>query len=258
MSLEFVELKVSSLGNVEFGQYIKDQINQLGLLPANTIKDATLIAALKEVNTHLAAYDKGLVKVTKNKDTDEVGVADKTRDISLTALGAAIFLGTLSNVEAELKAAANLNTLYKTYGGAAIIKLNYAKESNTIDNLIADIEGAKYSGDVALLGIGKYVARLKTDNNAFKTLFSTRLQGETGKVYTDNKASRDQLNSSYDTLTGYVLFNAKLKGGEFVTVLDALNVTRKYYANLLAIRKGKKEAKDDKNGGNDTPQTPTL
>ncbi len=255
MSVELVEINTASLGNLEYGQFIKEQTNQVGLLPANTIKDTTLISAIDKVKADSSEYEKGLVKVTKNKDTDEVKKDDHTRDISYYALGAAIHLGTLSNVEEEKVAAENLNNLYKTYGGSKVASQNYWKESNSIDNLIEELESSKYSGDVALLGIGKYVTRLKTDNNAFKATFSARLKGETGKQYIDNKANREKLQDSYELLTGYVLYNAKLKGGEFTTVLNILNASRKDIANLLAIREGKKDAKKNKEeeGNNPAP-----
>jgi len=257
MSVELVEVNVTSLGNLEYGQFIKEQTTQTGLLPANTIKDTTLISALNNVKADSSEYDKGLVKVTKNKDTNEVKKDDHTRDISYYALGAAIHLGTLSNVEEERVAAENLNNLYKTYGGSKVVNQNYGKESNSIDNLIEELESSKYSGDVALLGIGKYVTRLKTDNIAFKATFSARLKGETGQEYIDNKANREKLQNSYELLTGYVFYNAKLKGGEFIEVLNILNASRKYYANLLAIREGKKDAKKNKGEeGNDPTQNP--
>lgn len=167
-------------------------------------------------------------------------------------------MGLLSDDENEINDAKRLQTLFKAYGGTRMAYQIYEKESNSIDNFVADLESDKYSDDVFLLGMGRYVARLKADNKAFKDIFADRLKGEAGKVYIDSKLAWEKLSNSYEALAGYVLFNAKLKGaGEFTAVLDVMNATRKYYANLLAIREGKKKA-GKKNEGNENNPAPST
>ncbi len=259
MELELVELQVSNLGLLELGQFIKDQFEPIGDLPDDFITDPTLIAGIKQVNDETAAFDKGMVKVTKNEFTEEVANSDDKRDGSIFAFGTAIHLGTQSDVEEEIKAAKRLETLFVSYGGIRIAKYNYEKESNAIDNMVNDCEGPVYSDDVALIGLGRYVNRLKRDNNSFKDIFGIRLKGEVGKEYFDSQLARKKLTERYNDFVGYVLYNARLRGTEeFIKVLTIINTTRKYFANLLAVRQGRKDANKKKGEeGNEPNPDPT-
>lgn len=262
MSLELEPLDVSELGHLEFGQYVKEQTSTIDQLPAGTITDAGLQLGINAIKDKSNDFDKSMVKVTKNQLTDDVTASDKKRDDSNAALGAAIGLGLKSDVAEERDAAENLQSLYESYGGTKISIMNLEKESNAIDNLIVDLESKTYAADVDTLSIGKYVDRLKKDNTAFKNIFSQRLKGEVGKPHYDAIVLRKELGTGYSDFAGYVLYNAKLQGTspQFAKVLDVLNVTRKYYSNLIATRKGKKKANKNKNkredDGKDEPKLP--
>lgn len=66
MAYTLIELPSSTLGNLEYGQFAKAQLTQIALIPAGTIKDGTLITAIKSVTDDSSEFDKALVKVAKN------------------------------------------------------------------------------------------------------------------------------------------------------------------------------------------------
>jgi hypothetical protein len=256
MALQLVKLKNTALSHLEFRQYIQSQTKPITELPAGTLTDAGLIAGIAKITDQSLLYDKSLVKVSKDKHTEAVAALDEKRDASVLALGSAIRLGLQSNIPEEKAAAAHLETLYNTYGSSEIAVFNYEKESSALDNLIDDLEN-EYKDDVALLGIGKYVTRLKNDNTEFKALFATRLESGAGEIVYDAKKERKVLSDLYSDFAGYVLFNAKINGSaQFTQVLNFMNVTRKYYADLLAARRGRKEAKNNKGSDPDNNDAP--
>ena len=241
MAKELETLNIGHLTNLEAGQLVKSHLKDIGSMPVGEITDVVLKNYLISLGTKEVNYDKGLVQVQKNDETAKLLVADKKRDVSIGALNAAIRLGSYSDVEAEVLAATSLHTLVHTYTN--LQHLNYEAESNGIDNLEKDLANTKYAPFVTLLGMGKYVIRLQTDNDAFKTLYSGRTVGiATTEVY-NMKALRKDLFLDYGNFTSYLLSMAEnVNTPQYNDVLALVNAGRKQYADLLAIREGKAAA----------------
>ena len=238
MSKELQALSIGHLTNLEAGQVVKRNLTDIATVPVAEITDAILKAYLTSLATKEVNYDKALVQVQKNDETIKLVAADEKRDISVVALGAAIHLGRLSDVPAEVLAATSLHTLFKTYEN--LQHLNYEAESNGVDNIGKDLINIKYAPFVTLLGINKYVVRLQTDNDVFKALYSGRTVGiATTEVYS-TKLLRNDLQLNYGKFTSYLLSMAiNVDTPQYNDVLALVNAGRKKYADLLAIREGK-------------------
>lgn len=238
MTKALTDLNLNKLSNLEAGQVVKRNLADIATIPVGEITDTVMKNFIISLNTKEVEYDKALVQVQKNDETVKIEVADVKRDLSIAAFGASVHLGSLSDVSAERDAATSLNTLFYTY--ANLSKLNYEAESNGLDNFGKDLVNAKYAPFVALLGIGKYVVRMQTDNDFFKTLYGGRTEGIAHTEVYNAKQLRKDLLINYGKFTTYLLSMAEnLDTAQFNDVLALVNAGRKQYADLLAIREGK-------------------
>ncbi len=241
MAKALTELNLNHLSNLEAGQLIKSNLKDIGTVPAGEITDVIIKNFIISLGNKEVDYDKALVQVQKNDETAKLEVSDAKRDLSIAAFTTAIHLGKLSDVPAEVEAAISLHTLFKTYDNLA--KLNYEAESNGIDNIGKDLVNTKYAPLVTLLGIGKYVIRLQTDNDKFKTLYSGRTVGIANTEVYNAKQLRKDLQLIYGKFTTYLLTMAEnVDTPQYNDVLALVNAGRKQYADLLAIREGKAAA----------------
>ena len=245
MAKELEALNIGHLTNLEAGQLVKSNLKDMGSITAGEIVDTVVKNFIISLGNKEVDYDKGLVQVQKNDETDKLIVADNKRDRSIGALNAAIHLGSYSDVETEVLAATSLHTLVSTYTN--LQHLNYEAETNGIDNLEIDLANTKYAPFVTLLGIGKYVLRLKTDNEAFKTLYSGRTVGIANTVVYSMKTLRKDLFLVYGNFTSYILtMSENVNTPQYNDVLAVVNAGRKQYADMLAIREGKAAAEKAK------------
>jgi hypothetical protein len=254
MKDKLIPLDGARLSNLTFGQLIKDTLASFATQPAGTITDA----ALKYYGTQLSAQDvlfeAAIVKERTNELTKKVERADKESDKAIASLFRSIKPFLTSDVAAEVDAAENLQTLFNLYKGLA--QREYSAESNGIDNLVADLENAKHAPQVTLLGITRFVTRLKAANAAFKAVFVNRVANEAAEIYYDTKALRATLYETYSDVALYVqsLANIPNANKQFTKSLALLNATRKHYADQLARKEGIKEAqKEDKKEDKTTP-----
>jgi hypothetical protein len=205
------KLNTQRLGQLEYGQFIKTQADSISKLPSGTITDAGLQASINKLLDKSQSYDDSLVKIKKSEHTDRLTALDQKRDASVAAFGAAIRLALKSDDPAEVAAGEHLDTVFSTYGGHDIAAYNYEKESNTIENLVDDLE-KKFNDLVNLAGIGRYVTRLKNDNIAFNTVFSDRINESATQTLLDAKEECKALSEAYDDFTGYLLYKCQSTG----------------------------------------------
>ncbi len=180
-------------------------------------------------------------------------MADKDRDLAFGQFKKSVKLFLDSDDADEQEAAKSLMNLINVYKD--IENLSYGAEITNIDKLIAELEGANYSEKVAFLNIGRPVMRLKNNNATFKTLFEWRLVEEATTETYNAKLLRKELLATYAEMTKYIVAMANaLHSEQFVSVLNLLNIARKYYADLLARRKGTNDA----NNAKPNDPTPTV
>lgn len=227
-------VNLGRLTNLEFGQHVKSV--KEGITTLNVVTDAGFTNYLTQLETSSGSYDKALIQVKKSDETEKIANADQMRDKAVSALIRYLKVFELAENEEELVAYKSLNTLITTYKN--LQNWNFEEESNGIDNLVTDLNNAKYLPSVTLLNMNSYVTRVTTRNNKFKTLFTGRTMEESSKEVFDVKKLRSDLKTLYADMATYVLAMAKSKDtDEFNKALNVLNTVRKYYADLLAKRK---------------------
>ncbi len=231
---ELHSLSLGKLSVLEFGQHLKTVNN--GIATLGFPVDADFKAYHNKSNLEIVDYDKAMLQVQKSDETEKIVAADRLRDNAISATTRQLSVFELSENENEVLAYKSLNTLFKTYKG--IQSWNFEEETNGIDNLIADLNNAKYLPSITLLNMGALVTRIGNRNQAFKTLFEGRTQETAAKDVFDTKKLRTQMTVTYNDMINYILAMAKTKKtDEFTKSLDIVNSVRKYYADLLAKRK---------------------
>jgi hypothetical protein len=236
-------LRVASLTQLEAGQLIDQHIIDVDKIDAPTITDASVKIYFANIKTKQTAYRMGLSPIVKSTFTSKIAASDLVRDTDIEALFMAMDLGGLSDNAAEREAYNNLIVIKSSFKDLAI--LNYNSETLGIEKLVETLESSKFAADCNVLGLGKYITRLKNSNAKFKALFGDRLDETTGKENYDVKALRKTLFKEYGDFAKYVESQAKapanVNNPEYATILDKLNTTRKYYADALARRVGTQE-----------------
>jgi hypothetical protein len=234
MKNELIPLKDYSLDNLSLGELIKRHLEDIGKLPATTITDAPAKSYIAGLTNRSAAYDKAIMKIAFNEESKKIAEADRVRDLSVISLMKAVKVFITSDQAAEMEASRVLLALFNNYKG--LTKFDYEKESNGIDNLVADLEGATFSKHVTTLNLTRYITRIKTSNAAFRAVFAGRVSTKAGAEITDTNALRKDLLDYYEECALYFqsMANALPAQAQFLTVLTLLNTARKYYADKLA------------------------
>ncbi len=238
---ELAPVNMTRLVHLEFGQFVKSSVKNLKLLGNGTlITDVTAVKYLNETDAKSIDFDKVLVRIMKNAETAGIVLSDLRRDHAVTTAQRQLSVFEFTDDADEHTAYVRLTTLFDAYKG--IQTWNFEKESNGIDNLVADMMSEKYLPFTTLLGMVKYAQRMQTENDAFKTLFNSRTQEVISEEVFDAKVLRKEMKESYDRLANYMLTMAEAHDSEeFNESLKALNTVRKYYADLLAKRKPAKK-----------------
>ena len=227
-------LSLTRLTNLEFGQHVKSVTQGINTL--NIVNDDSFKTYQTALVANIVDYDKAILQIQKSDETEKIENADYVRDIAVSALTRYLSVFQLSENEAEVLSYKSLDTLLNTY--KSIQSWNFEEESNGIDNLVNDLNNAKYLPSVTLLKMNDYVSRVATRNADFKTLFAGRTQEVASKEVFDAKVLRKETGTTYQNMIEYVLSMSKARNNdEFNKSLDVVNTVRKYYADLIAKRK---------------------
>ena len=244
MDYNLETLSASALTNMEAGQLIHRLQSDLATIDPNSLTDLPYNNYVEGLANHSNLYEMALAQVQKNEETEKIVQADGVRDKAISALGMCIRLYALSDEPDEVEASRSLGILFGTYKNLA--KLNYEAETLGIDKLISELSKPNYSQKVNFLQMDRYVTRLSNANDAFKTLFSGRMVTAAMTETFDLKSIRIEMLKMYSEFTVYVLAMAKaLNTPLFITSLNLLNATRRYYSDLLARRTAKKEEQEE-------------
>lgn len=240
MKHELGSLRATSLSNLEAGQLVRRNLDDIDSLDPALITNEPLKNYLTRLNASEKTYEKALLQVQVNEESAKISVADSNRDKSVSVILSAINLHSKSDDAAEVEAAHSLTILMNTYKG--ITDEKYDAESLGLDKMVEALESDAYKSKVELLGMGRYVTRVKETNEAFKALFGNRLIVEASTISYNAKQLRKELYSLYNETVQYVVSMANaLDTPEFVKVLALINKARSYYADQLAFSQGVKD-----------------
>ncbi len=237
MNYTLQPLKVSNLTLLEVGQLINRHQQDIGLLDHTLITDSPLQNYLSTLFANNATFTQGLMKTQKDEKTKLLENDDLIRDKAVTTFGKAIRLSLDSDNAEEVAAAKSISVLLSTY--KEITTLPYEAETLAVEKLVAALESDEYRSKVTTTNSEKYVTRIKSANETFKTHFSDRSMAAALSESADNKKARKELLDYYGETTGYLVSMANAyKTEQFIQPLAVINGGRKYYADSLARRAG--------------------
>jgi hypothetical protein len=246
MKLKLEALRLAGLTNMEAGQFIRRNLEDLATIDQALLIDVPFNAYVQGITQQKGLYESALAQVRKNEETEKIDLADKDRDKSTDAFGRVLKMYAISDDPKEVEASRGLGIVFNNFKGLA--SMNYEAETLAIDKLVTELESPAHAAKIDKLKMGRYVARLKTTNEAFKTLFSNRMVGKASTESYDMKIIRADLMKKYTDFANYVQAMAKaLETPLFLQSLSLMNTARKYYSDLLARR----------NGNNKEPEKPT-
>jgi len=191
--------------------------------------DTTIVQAYIEgITQRSQVFDKAINRIQKDVNTQQVEESDLARDNAVSSLFKAIRVGLTSDVPAEITAAQRLSIVADAYRN--ITRQNYEAETKMLDTLVAELEGGTYAASVAALNLQRYVTRIKTANNNFKALFTSRITTSALTESFDTKSLRLDLLDYYTEYVRYLVAMANATGDSFfVQQLSFVNAARKYY-----------------------------
>jgi hypothetical protein len=79
------KLKIARLTHLEAGQLIKSSIKDLETAAISTVTDTHVDAYVQKMAADSILFDKGLLQIKKNQETEDIAKLDAERDVSLAA-----------------------------------------------------------------------------------------------------------------------------------------------------------------------------
>ncbi|WP_396168243.1 DUF6261 family protein [Flavobacterium sp.] len=232
------KLKITRLTHLEAGQLIKSSIKDLETAAISTVTDTHVDAYVQKMAADSILFDKGLLQIKKNQETEDIAKLDAERDVSLAAFNRQLKVYELDVNPNFIAAYKAITIVVKKYKNLA--KLNYEAESNGIDNLVDDLISPAYAPYIATLELDNFVSRIKNSNTDFKLKFSQRNTEISSTEHYDMKSIRKNALENYNNYTQYVLSLAKVNSADpyYTAILNIINQSRKYYSDMLAKRDG--------------------
>ncbi len=233
MKQQLEPLRLAGLSNMEAGQLVRRHLSDLKTIDPALLTDAPFNSYIDVLTAKTVVFEKGLAQIRKSEETQKIEQADEIRDKGVAAIGKSLNLFAVSDNPDEVEASRVLSIVFNNFKDLAM--LGYEAETIAIDKLVSELEKNNYSDEINLLQMGRYISRLKTANENFKTLFGGRMVITANVENYDLKAIRTEMLAQYSEFANYVLAMAKAVNSPlFVSALDLLNTARKYYADQLA------------------------
>lgn len=235
------KLRLASLYNIEVGQLLKRNLEDLATAGINTSTDPLVQKYIDQLTADSAQMDLVLLQVRAQQETEQLEALDIKRDTSVRVLRMQLNIYKNSDIPAQVAAYNVLKLPFNTYKN--IEKLNFEAENNAIDNFVSELAKPTYTAAIATLNLGGLITRMSTDNAAFKTLFSARSTAVAGKPTYDAKAIRKTAVTNYDAFANYILSltNATKNlptHAYYLSIFNIIDTSRKYFSDVLARREG--------------------
>jgi hypothetical protein len=181
--------------------------------------------------------DDALEIIRKSAATELLAEADTTRDVIFRGFAEAVKSALHHFDAAKREAAGRLQITFDHYGNIA--RKSYNEETASIYNFIQEMNG-KHASDIAVVGLGDWVAQLDADNKTFENILKTRYTEEAGKTDLRMKEVRRETDRNYrdilDRIDASILLNGEAPYASFV---KELNIRVERYSDIIAQRKGR-------------------
>ena len=243
---------INNGAHYEFMKVVNDRFAAETTLSTN----ASAKKAMEALTAALKEEDRCLVISRRNLITDDIRVADKTRDDIFRSLRKAINGFTEAPVPDVAKAGKVLKQCVADYAINPAMQLD--RETGLLHNFIADLE-TKHAAEVAKLGLTLYVAPLKEANAKVEQFIVNRTTAQSAVAAGELRAARLATDAAYRHLVKFVNALAMVSG---TTDYDALakflneHIDRFKHEVLPKKKKGGKKPSDEDKKPGDGGKTP--
>jgi electron transfer flavoprotein alpha subunit len=235
------KLRVAALTHLEAGQLIKSSIKDLETQGIKTTTDRHIAKYVQKLKDDTVLYDKGLLQIQKNEETEELVRLDRIRDLSVGAYNKQLDVFENTRNANKLAAYKSLEIVANKFKD--LVNLNYEAESNAIDNLLQELASPTHAPHIATLNMGEFVEDIQQTNEAFKLKFSQRSAHISSTEIFNMKLIRKATFENYNKYIQYVesLSNVDTGNDYYKKILNIINQNRKYHSDILARRQGRND-----------------
>lgn len=199
----------------------------------------------------IAQEDEAIIVLRKNELTNPIAGADRERDTINS--GFKFYVRAYANsleVEKE-EAARRIQVLIDNYGDLS--RRSYNKQSEATRNFLQDIDRYNAS-DIETIDAGWWIEQLEKKNNNVIELMDDRFSLNATRATEAVREIRVEIDRIYYQIAamleaGYILS----EGASYGSIIDHINERLRYYKTTLAQRKGRGDAKKDKEESEDNP-----
>ncbi|SDC93491.1 DUF6261 family protein [Williamwhitmania taraxaci] len=226
--LKFSASPLQGLGNLDFSQFLKSQIDRIRDLGETELTDQQLKTLVAMLLGSTTTFDTVMLRMHKNAYTEELTALDQIRSNSIRAFMKALRGHDLSLDPAIIKEITYIDALLKPHDNLHSLSLD--EETSIINNIIGHLEKPNYLAPVALLGLRSCIAQVKKDNQTIWLKYNECITADMERDITDSRELRGQICEEYDLLCDYVYVNARLgTKPEFAIVFTIIETLRKQY-----------------------------
>ncbi|KAA5533332.1 hypothetical protein F0919_12360 [Taibaiella lutea] len=222
----------------ETSQFITRLFSDIASLNLDLTKDNEMNERFQLLKAQANEFYNALGQIQAMADTKRLEELDLLRDRKLSTIRLCIATFRYRE-EPEIKEALTVaNIILSRYEGLEF--LNYEAESKGIRKFLDEWNKEENDYHVQVLGLQLHLSNLSEVADAFDNVFATRSLTVLSKETYDGKMLKSQMLGTYSSLAKYILAMCDFKKDEgfYPPLLDAFNNGRKYYADLLAKRKG--------------------
>lgn len=227
--VKVVEMSLSRLNNAEYTRFLSavEKMVEKATPPALGISRelfngyADNIQKLTEIGNQSRTSD----------ETAELEALDKARDARLVYILNTIRNERQSPNPEQKKAAVSLYNLLHTYAGMQA--LPNGQETQTVDDLLKDVARGENAANLAALKLQDALDELESLNEHFKTLSTSRSEGQVARYVDNAKNLRAQTDAQYDEIETRAFAESVAKPSA---------ITREFILNLNKLKNETKAA----------------
>lgn len=233
---------ITQLAHLDLVQFLRDTQTDISKTALSLLQNDSPLKRYMGGFASVDTFEKGTINAAGNPMQDKLTKADQARDIAFRNVRRRIRYFEYSEDEAEREAALTLLPLWNVHKSTP--DMQPQKQTSATDNFLSDLAKPEYAPAVETLKLQPDVERVKTTNNAYRTLWDDQRSKEIQQEVIDTKNIRMQLLGNYRDMADYILSMAKAHAdnAEWSKLLDAINVTRTRYAETMTRRKAAAEA----------------
>ncbi|MDO4230025.1 MAG: DUF6261 family protein [Capnocytophaga sp.] len=237
-NLKLTSIHLPKLHNAEFGQFITRFLEDFEKTNLSLDTDADFKVLYNSLKEKLPAYQKALEQIRANEESKHIADLDKVRDYDMQALRDSIKPYRNVKTEEKKKAYHTLKIVLDSYKN--LRDEAYEKETAQINSLITTLKTGHYAEAARTLNITEFILELEKTNKEFNDVFAHRSYQALNKETYNAKDVRKEIVEVYRKMTNYIVTLADVKQDEFYKkVLEVINNSRKYYADVIARRSSK-------------------